>query len=69
MLATKKSATGSWKGAVAAWNIGNTYAWMWVQDNYPASGGPIMGTDSHGNPIYAYTRATNYFNAISQAHA
>lgn len=57
-------ATGSWKGAVAGWNIGGTYAKQWVAAGYPATGGPTMGTDATGKTIFAYERATAYWNYI-----
>lgn len=56
--------TRSWKGAVAAWNIGATYAKQWVAAGYPASGGPIMGTDADGNKIDSFVRATNYWTYV-----
>lgn len=64
-LASLRRITGSWKGAVAAWNIGATYARFWVIAGYPPAGGPIMGTDPNtGQPIDSFTRATNYWAYI-----
>lgn len=57
--------TRSWQGAVAAWNIGATYAKQWVAAGYPASGGPIMGTDADGNKIDSFERATHYWNYVT----
>lgn len=60
-LADLRAGTGSWKGAVAGWNVGRTYAKLWVQAGYPSEGGPSMGTDPvTGKTIDAFTRATNY---------
>jgi len=63
-MVNAKASTGSWKGAVAAHNIGVPYAALWVSEDYPAEGGPIMGVDAQGNPIYAFTRATNYLRLV-----
>jgi len=63
-LRDHKIYTTSWEGAVAAHNIGLTYAKRWVAEGYPEEGGPIMGVDSQGNPIYAFTRATNYLRLV-----
>ncbi len=63
-LVDAKTYTGEWKGAAAAHNIGKTYAKYWVQQGYPATGGPIMYVDSQGNPIYAFTRATRYMALV-----
>lgn len=64
-LANLKTQTGSWKGAIAAWNIGATYAKAWVLDGYPASGGPSMGLDPLGQPIDSYARATAYYGYVT----
>lgn len=64
-LASLRKITGSWKGAIAAWNIGATYAKLWVDAGYPPAGGPIMGTDPNtGVQIDAFVRATNYWTYV-----
>ena len=64
-LKTLRRQTTSWEGAVAAWNIGSTYARQWVDAGYPTSGGPSMGNDANGNPIDSFKRATNYLAYVS----
>lgn len=64
-LKTLRRQTTSWKGAIAAWNVGSTYARQWVDAGYPSSGGPSMGTDANGNTIDSFTRATHYYDYVS----
>lgn len=63
-LASDFRYVGSWRGAVAAHNIGRTYAKQWVEAEYPATGGPSMGTDANGNTVFAFERATAYVRYI-----
>lgn len=53
-----RSSLDSWKAAVASWNIGSTYAHQWAQADYPATGGPTIGTDD------SFERATEYVRLV-----
>jgi hypothetical protein len=60
------TATGGsdWDCALAAYNVGTSLADQWCAAGKPATGGPVIGTNPDGTPIYAWTTITTYLRVL-----